>query len=184
MPMDDRLRKRRCIALWLVAVGTALLLFGCEEPGPRQTGSLRVTSTPPGARIFLDQSDTGRVTPYTIPEASAGFHTIRLTLAGHSDWGPQSVSVAAGQTVTVDAALEPTTPPPEPVDPGQHGLGLRRQNVEAYQSAYILRADPVILLPSSVDLSLDVPLPRSQGYQGSCVGWAVAFTLKTYHERD
>ena len=183
MPMDDRRQKRRFIALWLVAVGAALLLFGCEEPGPRQTGSIRVTSTPPGARIFLDQNDTGRVTPYTIPDASAGFHTIRLTLDDHSDWGPQSVSVTAGQTATVDAALEPTTPRPEPVDPEQRGLGLRRQSVEAYQSAYILRADPVIALPSSVDLSRDVPLPRSQGYQGSCVGWAVAFTLKSYHER-
>ena len=173
----------RFIALSLLAAGAALLLPGCEEPGPPRTGSIRVTSAPPGARIFLDQSDTGRVTPYTIPEASVGFHTIRVTLDGHSDWGPQSVSVTAGQTATVDATLERTTPSPEPVAPVQRGLGLRRQNVQAYQSAYILRADPVISLPSSVDLSLDVPLPRSQGYQGSCVGWAVAFTLKSYHER-
>ena len=160
----------RRLSIALAATGAALLLFGCEEVGPFQTGSIRVTSTPSGARIFLDQSDTGWVTPYTLPEVSAGFHTIRMTLAGHSDWGPQSVSVTAGQTSTVDATLEP-------------GLGLELLDAQAYQSAHTLRADPVISLPSSIDLSVGTPLPRSQGGQGSCVGWAVAFAVKTYHER-
>ena len=39
------------------------------------------------------------------------------------------------------------------------------------------------MLPRSVDLSVDVPLPGNQGMQGSCVGWAVAYALKSYHER-
>ncbi len=177
------MRIRNAFAL-CVAAAAALLLFGCEEPGPSRTGSIRVTSTPSGARIFLDQSDTGRVTPYAIPEVSAGFHTIRLTLAGHADWGPQSVSVAAGQTATVTATLEAAEPtePPEPVIPPERGLGLELLDVQAYQNAHILRADPVAL-PASVDLSLDVPVPGNQGGQGSCVGWAVAFALKSYHER-
>ena len=63
------------------------------------------------------------------------------------------------------------------------GLGLELLDVEAYQSAYILRADQAISLPSSIDLSVDFPLPRSQGVQGSCVGWAVAYAVKSYHER-
>ena len=147
------------------------------------TGSIRVTSAPSGARIFLNQSDTGRVTPHTVPEVLAGFHTIRLTLDGHSDWGPQTVSVTAGQTAAVNATLEQTAQPPEPVTPSQRGLGLELLDVQAYQSAHILRADPAISLPTSVDLSVDTPFPGSQGNQGSCVGWAVAFALKTYHER-
>ena len=166
---------------YLAVIVVAILMFGCELA--YQTGSIRITSTPSGARVFLDDSDTGRVTPYVIPDASAGSHTIRLTLDGHSDWGPQSVAVTAGETATVHATLERTNQPPGPVTPSEDlGLGLKRMDVQAYQSAHILRADPVAL-PASVDLSVDAPLPRSQGLQGSCVGWAVAFAVKTYHER-
>lgn len=38
-------------------------------------------------------------------------------------------------------------------------------------------------LPAAVDLSRDFPLPGDQGQQGSCVGWATAYALKTYQER-
>ena len=55
-------------------------------------------------------------------------------------------------------------------------------DVQAYQSAHVIRADPVSL-PSSVDLSVDAPVPGDQGLQGSCIGWAVAYAVKTYHER-
>ena len=71
---------------------------------------------------------------------------------------------------------------PNGPDPSERGLGLRRMDVEAYQSVQIIRAAP-IALPSSVDISVDAPPPGSQGLQGSCVGWAVAYTVKTYHER-
>ena len=160
----------------LATIGALLLLFGCEMPF--QTGSIRVTSTPPGARVFFDGSDTGRVTPYTIPDVSAGSHTIRLTLDGHSDWGPESVAVAANETATVNVTLTPAE-----TSGSEYGLGLELLDLQAYQSAYILRADPTISLPSSIDIGVDFPSPRSQGGQGSCVGWAVAYALKSYHER-
>jgi hypothetical protein len=38
-------------------------------------------------------------------------------------------------------------------------------------------------LPSSVDLSRSLPPPGNQGNQNSCVGWAVAYALKSYHEQ-
>ena len=38
-------------------------------------------------------------------------------------------------------------------------------------------------LPSSVDLAPHFPVPGSQGNQGSCVGWATTYALKTYHEK-
>ena len=72
------------------------------------------------------------------------------------------------------------TPPPEPsVD---RGLGLQFMDDQAYRSAYVLRAEPVSV-PSSVDLSADNPPPGDQGRQGSCVGWAVAYAMKSYQER-
>jgi hypothetical protein len=38
-------------------------------------------------------------------------------------------------------------------------------------------------LPPKVDLSGDLPPPGNQGKQQSCVGWAVAYALKSYHEK-
>ncbi|MDE0024548.1 MAG: C1 family peptidase [Spirochaetaceae bacterium] len=61
-------------------------------------------------------------------------------------------------------------------------MGLRLLDAEAYRAAPILQAKPVAL-PSSIDISVDAPAPGNQGWQGSCVGWAVAYTVKTYHER-
>ena len=39
------------------------------------------------------------------------------------------------------------------------------------------------VLPPSVDLSQDMPPPGQQGKQNSCVGWAVAYALKSYQEK-
>ncbi|MFZ5629502.1 MAG: C1 family peptidase [Spirochaetota bacterium] len=38
-------------------------------------------------------------------------------------------------------------------------------------------------LPSAVDLSRDFPTPGNQGKQGSCVGFATTYAIKTYYER-
>jgi len=42
---------------------------------------------------------------------------------------------------------------------------------------------PDIKLPSSVDLTDDMPPAGDQGDQGSCVAWAVAYALKTHQEQ-
>ena len=36
--------------------------------------------------------------------------------------------------------------------------------------------------PSAIDLSDNFPIPGDQGEQGSCVGWATAYALKSYQE--
>src|SRR5690606_29984479 len=38
-------------------------------------------------------------------------------------------------------------------------------------------------LPPRVDLSANMPPPLDQGSQNSCVGWAVAYAVKTYQEQ-
>jgi len=181
--------KRTSVVLVLAG---ALVLVGCEEqvvprpdeePDPK--GRIEVISDPSGARVFLDGSDTGRVTPYTIPDVPPGSHTIRLTLKDYQEWGPESVEVAADEVARIEATLEllENAPEPQPDPPAEYGLGLVPVSMEAYRNAPVLRADPVVSLPVSVDLSPDVPKPGNQGMQGSCVGWAVAYALKTYHER-
>ena len=178
----QRIVGRSLIAMTAFVV---VILAGCDEPSARpfiKHGQVVVTSDPGGARVFLDDSDTGRVTPYTITDVPEGSHTIVLTLKGYEDWGPETVAVAAGETATVEAVLTMEAPEPDQDQP-EHGMGLVLMDVEAYQSARILRAEPVGTLPLSVDLSADVPLPGNQGSQGSCVAWTVAYALKSYHER-
>ncbi|MBN1938474.1 MAG: PEGA domain-containing protein [Candidatus Aminicenantes bacterium] len=48
--------------------------------------SLRVRSTPPGAKIFLDGEETGQVTEAEIVGLRPGRHTLRLKLPGYRDW--------------------------------------------------------------------------------------------------
>lgn len=38
-------------------------------------------------------------------------------------------------------------------------------------------------LPKAIDLSASFPIPGDQGQQGSCVGWATAYALKSYQEK-
>ncbi len=71
-----------------------------------ETGSILVTSTPAGPRIYLDGADTGYTSPYTLTGVPAGAHAIRLALAGYQDW-EESVPVVVGQTTLVSATLIP-----------------------------------------------------------------------------
>ena len=80
-------------------------------------------------------------------------------------------------------APNPKSPPPQSDDaPQTQSLGLRLLSNEAYRSARIARA-PTISTPRRADLSGDFPTVGDQGSVGSCVGWAVAYALKSYHER-
>ena len=69
------------------------------------TGSISVSSSPTGARIYLDGTDTGFTTPWTISGVTAGAHTIRCSLIGYTEQS-QSVIVIAGQTSEITLALQ------------------------------------------------------------------------------
>ena len=59
------------------------------------TGSLSIRSEPPGARITIDGQPRG-TTPATIPNLSAGDHSVVLELGGRK--ATQSVRIEAGGT--------------------------------------------------------------------------------------
>ncbi|MEL6725008.1 MAG: C1 family peptidase [Pseudomonadota bacterium] len=62
------------------------------------------------------------------------------------------------------------------------GTGLIPLSDEEYDA--LEERDPLLrgALPEFVDLSSFFPDPGHQGAQGSCVGWAVGYALKTYQE--
>lgn len=86
-----------------VAGITALLLLSKTEDEVT-TGSIQVTSSPTGAEIYLDGSNTGRTTNTTLTGISAGPHSIKLVKEGYEDFY-QSVTVPSGGTATAGGAL-------------------------------------------------------------------------------
>lgn len=73
------------------------------------TGSINIQSTPAGARVFLDGTDTGSVTPYTINNVPAGTRIVMLRKANYKD-EQHPVAVTAGVESTVNWPLTYTAP--------------------------------------------------------------------------
>jgi hypothetical protein len=81
--------------------GTTAPVPGTTTVKPGQTavpgsGSLSVTTTPPGALVYIDGVMRG-ITPATIPGIPAGDHAVSLTLTGYSVL-TTNVTVEAGKT--------------------------------------------------------------------------------------
>ena len=66
--------------------------------------AIYLTSTPSGARIYVDNYDLGRYTPFTIIQLSPGSHSIKLTFRDYDDW-ITTVNVVEGSTTPVYAEL-------------------------------------------------------------------------------
>jgi len=75
---------------------------------PATTGNISVSSIPTGAKIYLDNTDTGKTTNDTLTSVSPGAHTVKLVKEGYLDY-QQNVTVTAGQTLTVNATLTKNT---------------------------------------------------------------------------
>jgi hypothetical protein len=96
----------------VVVAGVVVLLL--LKPWADDTGSIQISSTPQGAQIYLDETDTMKVTNATLDNVEAGSHSIRLILDDYEDH-VESVTVTAGETAIVNvdlikSAIEVTSP--------------------------------------------------------------------------
>lgn len=73
-------------------------------------GELVISSTPPGANVFLDNIFTG-VTPLTLASVPAGEHLVSVRLDGYQEY-LSAAQVDTGASTTVAARLIPGTPAP------------------------------------------------------------------------
>ncbi|OPX68001.1 MAG: PEGA domain protein [Methanoregulaceae archaeon PtaB.Bin056] len=73
------------------------------------TGSLRVTSSPSGAEVYVDEIYRG-YTPLTVGSLSAGRHSVRLHLSGYQDY-TQNVDISTGSQSSVSVSLTPVYQP-------------------------------------------------------------------------
>jgi len=93
----------------LAAVLSVFVFTSCDDdstgPGDGDnTGNIFVQSTPAGAQIWLDGSNTGNVTPDTLTGLNEASYDITLKLAEYRDT-TIAVQVTAGQTVTRSVTL-------------------------------------------------------------------------------
>lgn len=84
--------------------------------------------------------------------------------------------------------LESTSPDtqnfPDQASSPQQGLGANfLPQVEEEKLEKVSSSGANISLPDKFDLSAQMPPVRSQGYQGSCVGWAVGYAMKSFQEK-
>jgi tetratricopeptide (TPR) repeat protein len=100
---DDGSKKKLIFIIGgaVIAGGIALLLL---KPWSDDTGSIQVSSTPQGAKIFLDGTDTMKVTNSTLDSVPAGSHIVRISLDDYEDY-EETVTVTAGETAIVNAQL-------------------------------------------------------------------------------
>jgi len=99
----------------LVMLGVSTVMINCEKDdtpvgssGTAGTGSLYVSTTPPGATITLDYVVTGQTSPDTLKAVSAGQHMVKLGLTGYKD-SSLAVLVVQGQTTQLYVALQPVS---------------------------------------------------------------------------
>ncbi|MDD1696616.1 MAG: PEGA domain-containing protein [Methanoregula sp.] len=74
-------------------------------PLPEKTGTVKITSSPSGAEIYLDNEYHG-TTPGTITEVAPGNHTIEIRKQGYNEWS-QSITVISGINSSVSTTLVP-----------------------------------------------------------------------------
>ncbi|MCK9331127.1 MAG: DUF3344 domain-containing protein, partial [Candidatus Cloacimonetes bacterium] len=85
-----------------------LALLSVRYP-EEEVGSIRVTSAPAGAAIYLDDEPTQWTTNTTIPGISAGDHSIRVEMERYRIPDDRWVTVTKGANATAHFNLEPIT---------------------------------------------------------------------------
>jgi len=86
---------------------TKQITINVQQPQPT-TGSIRVSSTPSGAMVYVDEIYQG-TTPLTIPQVAYGSHTVRLTLTGYTDY-PVPVTITSGLPYPLNIQLTQSQP--------------------------------------------------------------------------
>ncbi len=72
------------------------------------SGSLEIVTDPPGAHIWIDGVDTGRITPFNLTGMKVGSHACSLAMEGYVTEN-LSISVPSEGTVRVTKQLKPST---------------------------------------------------------------------------
>src|SRR6266850_2147115 len=102
--------------VWMTVLAVVLLVAAGRAGAQGGNGALKVTSFPTGARVSVDDVDTGKVTPMSISVA-VGPHTVVVSLPPNSGWNSdtRTVEVVSGNndlsvTLLPNLAIGPAGP--------------------------------------------------------------------------
>ena len=88
-----------------------------EAAKGEETGSLQITSTPPGAKILLDGKATRKQTPATLQNLKVGkSYTVGLSKTDFEHW-TKKITVASAKPIAVEGQLKETQKPTEEAKP-------------------------------------------------------------------
>lgn len=97
--------RKKYLLLLTTIIAVLLLISGCSTLLFGPSGSIKVITNPPRAKIFLDGEDTGKITPCTLKNVSQGSHIIKVTL---SDMKCTEIAkVEVYQTTEIDIEFYP-----------------------------------------------------------------------------
>jgi serine/threonine-protein kinase len=112
-----------------------------QQQQPASTvGRVRVTSTPPGARVTIGEVESGNRTPLTMGDVAPGTQHVVVVLDGHQRW-EGDVEVAAGEEATVNAELQPLVRAPVG-PPGRISINTRPWS-KVYVGRQLLGTTPI-----------------------------------------
>jgi PKD repeat protein len=74
------------------------------------TGTLDLSSIPPGAEIIIDNTDQGKVTPQIIQNVPVGTHSLKLALSEYQDYNT-TFTINAGLVTVLKPTLTSIIPP-------------------------------------------------------------------------
>jgi len=133
-------------------------------------GSIKVDSSPSGAKVFLDGVDTGKTTPIEFVRLATGLHSLSLELDGYGQVG-RSVNVVARSTSAVSETLTPKLGQLVVMSEGPDGIPLECE----------LSLDGLVV--GSTPWKGEVTA-RSHDLYLSCVGFSAADQVDVVHNQQ
>ena len=166
-------------ALYKVPPGFNLLTGKVDEtikPSKKvvslNTGTIKFTSTPSGAGVFLDGNFKG-VSPITIKDLAPGKHSLKTTKIGYKEYQQEVtvtvsslLTISSDKTSIIEAILSPLTATKEIDKPGEIFLSSTPSDAKIYLNNLYKGVTPVILDNlTSGTYQLKLALSGYQDYQ-------------------
>lgn len=121
-------------------------------------GSINISSTPAGAKVYLDGEDTGSITPIVLTDISPGTHTVKLDLYHYKIMEQAGILVTAGETTNLNWALTYAPQLTYKLQPGSDG--------------------------KDADVGQDYPISNTGNWPNLYVGYYSIKNCRTYLEFD
>ena len=168
-----------------VKAGDALTL---NLPAPTPiSGTLAITSLPSGASVYIDGTLVGK-TPYYMPDALVGSHTVAVSKAGYSDWHGTIVIEEGKHTEEVVTLKQGTS---FKLEPEKHARTATKSNTKYKRASLFRNNDTGYLGGFGMEIGWDMSavnyfkLTTSQGYQfdkSFYLGAYAGYTLDFYEK--